>query len=82
MKKMNVTDQEIQKLYERLDGEAETSGYHLNPDMELTKKLVRGLIDLRSLCKKHFSWPILMYDPILTVQLYSIIRVHSGKLIR
>ena len=44
MKKMNVTDQDIQKLYERLNGEAETSGYHVNPDTELTRKLVRGLL--------------------------------------
>jgi ferredoxin-thioredoxin reductase catalytic subunit len=35
---------EIDKLYERLNKEAEASGYHLNPDVELTKALIRGLL--------------------------------------
>ncbi len=44
MKDIEVNDEEIQKLYERLDREAEEGGYHLNPDIEHTKDLVRGLI--------------------------------------
>jgi ferredoxin-thioredoxin reductase catalytic subunit len=35
---------EIDTLYERLDREAEAGGYHLNPDVEFSKELVRGLI--------------------------------------
>ncbi len=35
---------EVEKLYERLDSEAEASGYHLNPDREHTRGLVEGLI--------------------------------------
>jgi ferredoxin-thioredoxin reductase catalytic subunit len=44
MKDNDVSEKEIQKLYEKLDKEAEESGYHLNPDVEHTKDLVRGLI--------------------------------------
>jgi ferredoxin-thioredoxin reductase catalytic subunit len=39
-----VTQEEIDALYERLDREAEAAGYHLNPDIEFTKDLVRGLL--------------------------------------
>jgi ferredoxin-thioredoxin reductase catalytic chain len=35
---------EIDRLYERLFREAESAGYHLNPDVEFTKGLVRSLI--------------------------------------
>lgn len=38
------TTEEIDKLYKRLNEEAEAAGYHLNPDTEFTKDLVRGLI--------------------------------------
>jgi len=41
---IEVTEKEVNKLYERLDREAEVSGYHLNPDVEHTKELVRGLL--------------------------------------
>jgi ferredoxin-thioredoxin reductase catalytic subunit len=42
---MNESSQsEIDKLYERLKKEAEAGGYHLNPDVEFTKALVRGLL--------------------------------------
>ena len=34
----------INDLYEKLKKEAESSGYHLNPDIEFTKELVKGLI--------------------------------------
>jgi ferredoxin-thioredoxin reductase catalytic chain len=36
--------QEIEREYQRLNREAEDGGYHLNPDTDFTKKLVRGLI--------------------------------------
>jgi ferredoxin-thioredoxin reductase catalytic subunit len=39
-----VTGKEVDKLYERLNREAEASGYHLNPDVEHTKDLVEGLL--------------------------------------
>lgn len=44
MNEREVTDAEVQNLYERLDKEAEAAGYHLNPDLEHTKELVRGLL--------------------------------------
>jgi ferredoxin-thioredoxin reductase catalytic subunit len=34
----------VDRLYERLKREAESAGYHLNPDVEVTKELVRGLL--------------------------------------
>jgi len=39
-----VTQEEIDRLYNRLKREAEEGGYHLNPDVEFTKELVYGLI--------------------------------------
>jgi ferredoxin-thioredoxin reductase catalytic subunit len=35
---------EIDRLYERLFREAEAAGYHLNPDAEFTKGLIKSLI--------------------------------------
>jgi len=40
----HISDSEVDKLYNKLDKEAESSGYHLNPDEKFTKDLVRGLI--------------------------------------
>jgi len=37
-------ENEVDRLYKRLDEEAEAGGYHLNPDREFTKELVRGLL--------------------------------------
>jgi ferredoxin-thioredoxin reductase catalytic subunit len=39
-----VTDEKINQLFERLNREAEEGGYHLNPDMNFTKRLVKGLL--------------------------------------
>jgi ferredoxin-thioredoxin reductase catalytic subunit len=39
-----ISGEEINRMYERLDKEAEESGYHLNPDAAFTKELVNGLI--------------------------------------
>ncbi len=38
------TREEIDRLYERLNKEAEAGGYHLNPDVEFTRALVRGIL--------------------------------------
>lgn len=40
----DVTENEIDRLYERLYKEAEEGGYHLNPDLEFTKGLIKGLL--------------------------------------
>jgi len=37
-------DERARKLMEKLDAEAEASGYHLNPDVEMTMELCRGLV--------------------------------------
>ena len=39
-----VTQAEVDVLYERLNREAEAGGYHLNPDVQFSKELVKGLI--------------------------------------
>ena len=39
-----ITEAEIDKLYVRLDREAEAGGYHLNPDVGFTRGLVKSLI--------------------------------------
>jgi len=39
-----IPTEEIDALHERLDREAESSGYHLNPDREFTRELVEGLL--------------------------------------
>ena len=39
-----IKEEEIDKLYDKLYREAESSGYHLNPDIDFTKELVKGLL--------------------------------------
>lgn len=39
-----IQQDQIDPLYKRLNEEAEASGYHLNPDVEFTKELVKGLL--------------------------------------
>ena len=39
-----VAQSEIDRQYKRLNQEAEAMGYHLNPDVDFTKELVKGLI--------------------------------------
>ena len=34
----------VDRLYARLNGDAEKSGYHLNPEIEFTRSLVEGLL--------------------------------------
>jgi ferredoxin-thioredoxin reductase catalytic subunit/rubredoxin len=40
----DVTADAVDKLQEKLQREAEASGYHLNPDSEFTRDLVQGLL--------------------------------------
>jgi ferredoxin-thioredoxin reductase catalytic chain len=40
----DISKADVEKLYTRLNREAEESGYHLNPDVAHTKDLVRGLL--------------------------------------
>jgi ferredoxin-thioredoxin reductase catalytic subunit len=40
----DITPDEVQSLFERLKKEAEASGYHLNPDIDFTRELLRGLM--------------------------------------
>lgn len=44
MNEQEVAIAEIDRLYEKLLGEAQSAGYHLNPDVESVKELVKGLI--------------------------------------
>ena len=39
-----ISREDIDRLYERLNKEAEAYGYHLNPDVEFTKELVKGIL--------------------------------------
>jgi ferredoxin-thioredoxin reductase catalytic subunit/rubredoxin len=44
MSNLEPSEEEVQILFKRLNWEAEEFGYHLNPDEEHTKDLIRGLI--------------------------------------
>jgi len=39
-----ISPEEVQRLFERLKAEAESAGYHLNPNEGFTKGLVEGLL--------------------------------------
>ncbi len=39
-----VTNEKVDTLFEKLNQEAEENGYHLNPDTNFTKGLVKGLL--------------------------------------
>lgn len=39
-----ITEEQVHDMWERLAQEAEAGGYHLNPDEEFTRDLVRSLI--------------------------------------
>src|SRR4030042_2467426 len=41
---IQVTEEEVDRLYKKLYREAEAGGYHLNSDVEHTKLLVRGIL--------------------------------------
>jgi len=44
MNKIEIKDSEVEKIHKKLEQEAEESGYHLNPDLEFTKELIRSLL--------------------------------------
>jgi len=44
---------EVAKLYEKLEQEAKAGGYNLNPDSELSRDLLRGLL----INQKRFGYP-------------------------
>jgi ferredoxin-thioredoxin reductase catalytic subunit len=39
-----VSEEEVARVYSRMNKEAEENGYHLNPDIEFTRSLVRGIL--------------------------------------
>ena len=41
---VDIKGEELNKLYKKLNHEAESSGYKLNPDVGFTKDLLRGLL--------------------------------------
>jgi ferredoxin-thioredoxin reductase catalytic subunit len=41
---IEISDNEVDALYERLGKEAKEGGYNLNPDAEFTKQLIRSLL--------------------------------------
>ena len=40
----NISKEDVEKLYNKLYKEAEAAGYHLNPDADFAKDLVRSLL--------------------------------------
>jgi ferredoxin-thioredoxin reductase catalytic subunit len=42
--RIEVTETEIEVLFQHLKKEAEDYGYHLNPDLEFTKEFIKGLL--------------------------------------
>ncbi len=47
------TDDEVERRVQQLEKDASAGGYFLNPDVEFTKKLVRGLM----MNEKRYSYP-------------------------
>ncbi len=39
-----ISQEDVERLYKKLKSEAGSSGYHLNPDEEFTRDLIRGLL--------------------------------------
>ncbi len=48
-----ITPQEIDRLYDKLNQEAEAAGYHLNPDTGMVRELLRGYLVNR----QRFGYP-------------------------
>jgi ferredoxin-thioredoxin reductase catalytic subunit len=41
---VDISDEQIDRVFTRLDKFAESNGYHLNPDIEFTKNLIKSLL--------------------------------------
>ena len=41
---ITISSKDIDQVYDRLNQEAKSGGYHLNPDVEFTKDLIDGLL--------------------------------------
>jgi ferredoxin-thioredoxin reductase catalytic subunit len=39
-----VSKEDIERVYKRLTNYSESKGYHLNPDIDFTKEIIRGLL--------------------------------------
>jgi ferredoxin-thioredoxin reductase catalytic subunit len=48
-----VSPEEIDRLHEKLKREAESAGYHLNPDTAMTRELLNGLL----VNEKRYGYP-------------------------
>ena len=48
-----IPQREIDALYEKLNREAEAAGYHLNPDVKMTRELLNGYL----VNQKRFGYP-------------------------
>ncbi|MDD5094418.1 MAG: ferredoxin-thioredoxin reductase catalytic domain-containing protein [Dehalococcoidia bacterium] len=44
MAEMEIREEAVESIYQRLKREADSGGYHLNPDIDFTKDLIRGLL--------------------------------------
>ena len=40
----NITPEEIDRVYNQIKTDAESGGYNLNPDVEVTKQLIKGIL--------------------------------------
>lgn len=49
----DISPAEIDRLYEKLRAEAESGGYHLNPDRDMTRRLLNGLL----VNEKRYGYP-------------------------
>jgi ferredoxin-thioredoxin reductase catalytic subunit len=54
MKEIKITEKEVNDTYEKLKKEVEKRGYFLNPDVEFTKNLIKGLL----INKKRYEYEL------------------------
>jgi ferredoxin-thioredoxin reductase catalytic subunit len=40
-----LSEDEVTRVYKRLEKDAVANGYHLNPDADMTKDLIRGILE-------------------------------------
>ncbi len=63
MTSKEISDQEVDARYRKLDREAEEGGYHLNPDVDFTKNLVGGAAGQRETVRiPGMSLPVVIRD--------------------